>query len=261
MFSIITCIKQVPDIQRGRMAGGDIDRSGGDNIMNPDDLHAIEMALSLRDIRGGTITALTMGPPQAADVLYEAYAMGVDRCVLVTDPAFAGSDTLATSCVLSRAVSLLGPFDIVITGREAIDGNTGHVGYQLAEFLSMPLITGIHGIQINDGHAEIERLYGHEYQCIRVRLPILLAIGRDTNRVRTPRLADIALSEGREITVMGLAHIGGTGEEYGTSGSPTMVIATELFSHERGRENLTGSLDEKVDQLIMRLKKHEILRY
>lgn len=261
MLSIITCIKQVPDTQRARMSGGDVDRSGGDNIMNPDDLHAIEMSLSLRDLYGGTITAVTMGPHQAGDVLYEAYALGVDRCILITDPAFAGSDTLATSRVLARAVALLGAFDIVVTGREAVDGNTGHVGYQLAEFLSVPHITGIHGIRISDGHAEIERLYGHEYQSIRVRLPVLLAIGRDVNRVRTPRLCDIALSEEKTITSMGLAEIGGSVEDYGAVGSPTRVIATELFSHERGREHLSGSLDEKVEQLIMRLKKNEILRY
>ena len=261
MLTTIVCIKQVPEVQRSRLAGGDIDRAGGVNIMNPDDAHAIEMALSLRDAVGGTITALTMGPPQAMDILHEAYAMGVDRCVLVTDPAFAASDTLATSRVLSRAVSRLGPFDMLITGREAIDGNTGHVGYQVSEFLSVPLITRVHNIRVNKGHAEIERLYGHEYQSIRVHLPILLAVGRDTNRVRTPRLADIALAEDRDIIVMGLAEIGGDAGEYGAAGSPTMVIATELFSQERGRELLSGSLDDKVDQLILRMKKHEILRY
>ncbi|TFH40199.1 MAG: electron transfer flavoprotein beta subunit/FixA family protein [Chrysiogenales bacterium] len=262
MLSLIVCIKQVPDAHKVRISGrnGDIDRAGADNILNPDDLHAIETALSLRDAYGGRITALTMGPPQAADVLYEAYALGVDDCVLVSDPAFAGSDTLATSRVLSRAVTLLAPFDIIVTGREAIDGNTGHVGYQLSEFLSVPLITRIHDIRIESSHAVIERTYGHEHQNIRVSLPVLLSIGRNENRVRTPRLADISLSADRGITRFGLDDIGGSAAEYGGAGSPTIVIDTEIFTHVRGRETLAGSLDEKVDQLIHRLKKDDVLR-
>jgi electron transfer flavoprotein beta subunit len=263
MLSIIVCIKQVPDTQKGAFdpRTGTIDRGITECVMNPDDLHAIEMALFLKDTCGATITAVTMGPPRAEDVLGEAYALGVDRCVLVTDPCFAGSDSLITSKILSRAVSLIGRFDIIITGCEAIDGNTAHVGYQLSEFLGVPLITQIHKLQIDGRHAVIERLYGHEYQKIRVALPLLLAVSKKMNRVRIPRLADIKSGMDKSISVFSMKEIGGSEDEYGVSGSPTVVIETEIFSHKRGREVIAGSLNEKADLLIHKLKKHNILRY
>ncbi len=263
MLSIIACIKQVPDTQKALFdpKTGTIDRSGAGNIMNPDDLHAVEMALSIRDRYGARVTALTMGPPQAEDVLSEAYALGVDDCVLISDPRFAGSDSLVTSNILSRAITRLGPCDIVVTGCEAIDGNTAHVGYQLSEFLAMPLMTQIHKFLIDDGYAVIERLYGHEYQKIRVRLPVLLSMGKNSNRVRIPRLVDIKDSGEKPISLMTMNDIGGTEGEYGAAGSPTVVIKTELFSHKRGREVLAGGIDDKVDALVHKLKKQNILRY
>jgi electron transfer flavoprotein alpha/beta subunit len=263
MLSIVTCIKQVPDTQRAVFdpATGALVRSMTGNIMNPDDLHALETALTLRDACGGSITAVSMGPPQAADVLREAYAFGVDRCVLITDQRFAGSDSIVTGRILSRAITRLGAFDVVVTGFEAIDGNTSHVSFQLSEYLSMPLITQIHSIQVAGGHAVIERLYGHEFQKIRVSLPICIAAGRGSNRVRIPSLADINTCEEREIAVLTMDDIGGSEDEYGVAGSPTVVIETETFSHVRGREQLDGTVQEKADLLVQRMKKHNILRY
>ncbi|TAL31057.1 MAG: electron transfer flavoprotein beta subunit/FixA family protein [Spirochaetes bacterium] len=262
MLSIIVCIKQVPDTHRASFdpKTGVLDRASAENITNPDDLHAIEAALALRDACGGSVTAISMGPPQASDVLAEAYALGVDRCVLVSGPCFAGSDSLVTSKILARAITKLGAFDVVVTGFEAIDGNTAHVGYQLSEFLGIPHVTQVHDIRIEDGHAIVERLYGHEYQKIRVALPLLVSAGRNANRVRAPRLADLKNCTGREIAVMGLSDIGGSADEYGAAGSPTMVIGTELFTHARGREALPGTLDEKIEGLIHKLKKHNLLR-
>jgi electron transfer flavoprotein beta subunit len=263
MLSIAVCIKQVPDTQKARFdpKAGTIDRSGTASIMNPDDLHAIEMALSVRDRYGAAITALTMGPPHATDILDEAYALGADSCALVTDPCFAGADSLVTSKTLARAIRKLGGFDIIMTGCEAIDGNTGHVGFQLSEFLGIPLITQLHKFDITDGHAMIERLYGHEYQKIRVGYPLLLTIGKNSNRVRIPRLADINACFEKKITILSMSELGGSPQEYGNAGSPTVVIETELFSHKRSREVFSGSLNDKADQLIHRLKKHNILRY
>jgi len=263
MLSLIVCIKQVPDTQKSVFdpKTGAIDRRGTDNIMNPDDLHALEMALCIKDRYGARVTAITMGPPQADDVLSEAYALGADECVLVSDPRFAGSDSLVTTRVLSRAILRLGAFDLVITGCEAIDGNTAHVGYQLSEFLSMPLITQIHEFMIDGDHAIIERLYGHEYQKIRVRLPLLLSMGKNSNRVRIPRLVDIKECVEKPISLMTLNDIGGEAGEYGAAGSPTVVIKTEIFSHTRGRAVLEGGIEEKVDAIVHMLKKQNILRY
>lgn len=263
MLSIAVTIKQVPDTQKARFdpKTGTIDRNGTESIMNPDDLHAIEMALSIRDRYGAAITAVTMGPPHAAGVLDEAFALGVDSCVLVSDPAFAGSDSLVTSKTLSRAIRKIGAFDIVITGCEAIDGNTGHVGFQLSEYLGMPLISQIHRFDVADGHAVIERLYGHEFQKIRVEFPLLLAVGKNSNRVRIPRLADIYACFDKKITTLSMKDLGGDASEYGSAGSPTIVIETELFSHKRSREVFPGSPGEKADLLVHKLKKHNILRY
>lgn len=263
MLSIIVCIKQVPDTQKALFdtTTGTIDRNSAENIMNPDDLHAIEMALAVRDRYGAVITAITMGPPQAADVLCEAFALGVDRCVLISDDRFAGSDSLVTSRIISRAIARFGSFDLVMTGCEAIDGNTGHVGFQLSEYLGIPLLTQIHKFEIASGQAVVERLFGHEYQKIGVALPLLISVGKSANRVRDPRLADIRSCTDREITVMTMDDIGGTAAEYGTAGSPTVVIETELFSHQREREFFSGTIDDKVDMLIHRLKKENVLRY
>ena len=263
MLKIVVCIKQVPDTLNAVFdpKTGAIDRSGTENIMNPDDLHAIEMALSIKDKYGARITALTMGPLPASDVLAEAYALGVDECVLVSDRRFAGSDTLVTARILSRVLSIRGGFDIVITGVEAIDGNTSHVGFQLSEFLRIPLVAQIHEFQLENGRALIERQYGHEYQKIRVPLPLLLAVGKKINRVRIPRLSDIRCCADKPIVTVTMEDIGGSPEDYGSAGSPTVVLQTEIFSHKRGREILEGGLNDTVDTLIHKLKKHDILRY
>ncbi len=263
MADIAVCIKQVPgstmvdiDPDTGTLA-----RNTAYNITNPDDMHALEMALSLRERFGGGITVLTMGPSCAEDVLREAYAMGADRAVLITDPCFAGSDSYVTSKILSRSINKLGKFDIVITGVETTDGNTSNVGYQLSEFLGIPHITRIHKIDLKGREAIIERLYGHEYQKISVPLPLLLSVNRNANRVRFPGLAAINACFDRPFTVMTRADIGGKPEEYGLAGSPTVTLKTEVFSQKRGKELMEGTVDEKAEGLITKLKKHDILHY
>ena len=139
MLNIIVCIKQVPgtgnvDIDK---TTGTLNRKETENIINPDDLHALELALYLKEHYESFITVLTMGPDTAEDILYEAYAMGADKCVLLSDERFRGADTYATSLTLSRAIRKLGDYDLVSTGMAAIDGNTSHVGYQLSEFLNI----------------------------------------------------------------------------------------------------------------------------
>lgn len=263
MLSILVCVKQVPDAGRAVFDAktGVIDRASAGNIVNPDDLHALETALSIKDAGGARVTALSMGPPRAREALYEAAAYGADRCVLLCDPRFAGSDSLATSRALARAIRKLGPFDLIVTGREAIDGNTGHVSYQLSELLGLPLVTRIHRFHIENGRATIERLYGHEYQKIRAALPLLFAVGRNDNRVRFPRLADIALSSGTVVEELSMDDIGGDAAEYGLAGSPTVVVDTRVFSHTRSRNPIEGDTAEKAEAIVQRLKKHGILRY
>ena len=263
MLNIAVCVKQVPDTGKVRIdpADGTLVREGAGTMMNPDDLHAVEAALDLKERFRGTVTVFTMAPPAAREVLIQAMAMGADRAVLVSDPAFAGSDTLVTGRILSLAIGKTGTFDIIVTGVESIDGNTGSVGYQLSEFLDMPLLTRIHSIEVAGKCVHVERLYGHEYQKIEVELPVLLAVNRQTNTHRHPGLAAVNLAFEKDIQVLTMDEIGGSADDYGIKGSPTMVVNYESLSHKRNRVVLEGSLDEKVDAFMTVIRKHGILRY
>lgn len=263
MLNIIVCIKQVPKTGNVKIdkATGTLNRKDTENIINPDDLHALELALYLKEQYKSFITVLTMGPENAEDILYEAYAMGVDKCVLLSDERFRGADTYATSLTLSRAIEKLGSYDLILTGMTAIDGNTSHVGYQISEFLNIPLITQINDIEIIEKYAVIKRLYGHEYQKIEVDFPTLLASDKETNKVRFSRFSDINLCFGKKITNMSFEDIGGLENDYGLKGSPSVVLKTEVFTHKRKHKRIKGNLDEKVDKFISILKKQNILKY
>jgi electron transfer flavoprotein beta subunit len=259
----VVCIKQVPESHLAVIdpVKGTLIRDNIQLIINPDDLHALEMALALREKYGGTITALTMGPEYAEEILYEAYAMGVDYGVLICDERFKGSDSLITSKILAAAIQKLGAFNLVLTGMTAIDGNTSHVGFQLSEYMQIPLITQIHKIDIFKDHSIIERRYGHEYQKIKVPLPILLACDGETNKVRYPRLMDINRCFEKPISCLKMEDIGGEEKDYGLIGSPTIVIKTESFSHKREQQVIQGHLHDKVESFIAALKKHDILKF
>ena len=263
MLNIIVCIKQVPKTGNVEMykATGTLNRKETENIINPDDLHALELALYLKEYYASFITVITMGPDNAEDSLYEAYAMGADKCVLLSDERFMGADTYATSLTLSRAIKKIGGFDLVLTGMTAIDGNTSHVGYQLSEFLNIPLVSQINDIEIIEKHAVIKRLYGHEYQKIEVDLPILVASDKETNRVRFPKFSEINLCFDKEIIRMNLEDLGGSENDYGLKGSPSIVINAESFNHKRKQKIIDGNLYEKVDKFISILKKQNILKY
>lgn len=263
MLNIIICIKQVPNTDKVRFdwKRGSIVRKNIESIMNPDDLHAIELGLRLKEKFKGKITVITMGPPQAEAVLREAYAMGVDKCILISDKRFAGSDTLITSKVLQKAISKIGNFDMILTGFETIDGNTGQVSYQLAEMMEIPHLTQVNNVEIKDKIAIIKRLYGHEYQKVKVTLPVLIAASKETNTVRHPRLKDIKECFEKEIETITLEDIGGTEEDYGLKASPTITLEGEIFKHKRKREVFSGTTDEKIDSLIKKLMKYGILKH
>ncbi len=262
-LNILVCVKQVPDSHNVRVdkESGVLLRTGDSAIMNPDDAHAMEMAVTLRERYGGSVVAMSMGPDHAEDVLYEACALGADHAVLVTDERFAGSDSYVTGKILARSIGHLGSFDIIVTGVEAIDGNTASVGYHIAEFLGMPLLRQIHEIEIIEDAAHIERLCGHEYQKVKVKLPLLLAVNKETNSVRFPTLSDIGRCYDKHIHRISMEDIGGEEEEYGLNGSPTIVVDSESFSHSRGREKIDGTTEEKVDTLIHELKRLDILKF
>jgi len=263
MLKIIVCIKQVPHTDNVQIDinSGTLKRDNIEHIMNPDDLHALEMALHLKETFKAEITAITMGPPSAKDILFEAYSMGIDRAILITDEKFAGSDSYITGQILSKMIKKIDNFDIIITGVEAIDGNTASVGYHISEFFQIPLITQIHKINIEKNEAIIERLYGHEYQKVSVKLPIIITVSKDDNRVRFSSLADIYNCYDKNIITVNINDLGGDENDYGISGSPTFVLKTESFIHKREQIKLEGTLDEKTDKLIKELQKADIIKF
>ncbi|MGL4645633.1 MAG: electron transfer flavoprotein subunit beta/FixA family protein, partial [Cetobacterium sp.] len=182
-MKIVVCIKQVPDTTEIRLdpVKGTLIRDGVPSIINPDDKGGLEEALRLKDKFGAHVTAITMGPPQADSALREAIAMGVDRAILLTDRKFAGADTLATSHAISAALKEL-DYDLIIAGRQAIDGDTAQVGPQIAEFLNLPQITYVNDIKFDGKDTfEVKRATEEGYMLLQVQKPCLMTILAEAN--------------------------------------------------------------------------------
>ena len=190
-YDSIVCVKQVPDTANitaeAMKEDGTVNRAALPTIFNPEDLHALETALEIRDLHGGTVTALTMGPPKAADVLRECLYRGADRAILLTDRRAAASDTLATSYILAQAIRTIGRYDFVFCGRQAIDGDTAQVGPQCAEKLGIPQITYLEKlVKLEDHTVEIRRNFGHGWEIVQCRLPVLVTVVETANEPRPP---------------------------------------------------------------------------
>ncbi len=188
-YDCVVCVKQVPDTANvtgeAMKADGTVNRAALPAIFNPEDLHALEAALRVRDVHGGTVTALTMGPPAACDVLRDCLYRGADRVVLVTDRRAAASDTLATSYILSRAVKTVGKYDMVFCGRQAIDGDTAQVGPQMAEKLGVPQVTYLEQIVELDGRTvHARRNVGNGWEIVECRMPVLMTVLDTANEPR-----------------------------------------------------------------------------
>lgn len=188
-YDSIVCVKQVPDTANitgeAMKPDGTVNRAVLPAIFNPDDLHALEIALQIRDRHGGTVTVISMGPPKASNVLRDCLFRGADRVVLLTDRRAAASDTLATSYILSRAVQKIGRFDFVFCGRQAIDGDTGQVGPQCAEKLGLPQVTYLEQVvELRDKVARLRRNIGNGWEVVEVRLPVLVTVLDTAGRVR-----------------------------------------------------------------------------
>jgi len=187
----VVCVKQVPDTKRitgeAMKADGTVNRAALPAIFNPEDLNALEAALEIRDRVGGTVTAVTMGPPAACDILRQSMFLGADRAVLITDRRAAASDTLATSYILSCAVKKIGA-DVVLCGRQAIDGDTAQVGPQLAEKLSLPLVTYVEQLMDVSSKLRLRRNIGNGWEVVDCPVPCLLTVMDTANTPRPPSI-------------------------------------------------------------------------
>lgn len=190
-YDSIVCVKQVPDTANvtteAMKEDGTVNRAALPTIFNPEDLNALETALEVRDRFGGTVTALSMGPPKAADVLRECLYRGADRGILLTDRRAAASDTLATSYILAQAIQTIGRYDIVLCGRQAIDGDTAQVGPQCAEKLGIPQVTYLEELIDATGDVlRVRRNIGHGWEIVDAQLPVLITVLETANKPRPP---------------------------------------------------------------------------
>jgi electron transfer flavoprotein beta subunit len=258
-MKILVCVKQVPDAKDVRLdpQTNTLAREGVESIMNPYDRHALEEAVAIKEKQGGDVTVLTMGPPQAEAVLREAIACGADEGVLVSDRAFAGADTWATSYTLAKAVQSLGSFDLILCGKQAIDGDTAQVGPGLACRLRLPFAACVQKTRaVTADSIDVERMMDDGFDVLRLPLPALITVVKDVNEPRVASLKGKMKAKKAEIKRLSAADIGADPQCVGLAGSPTQVV--RVFSPEpRGNRKLfTGSVEEQVDQLVDCLKAH-----
>lgn len=224
-MKIVVCIKQVPDTTEVKLdqKTGTLIREGVPSIINPDDKSGLEAALRLKDKYNAEITVITMGPPQADIALREAIAMGVDRAILLTDRAFAGADTWATSSALAAAIKNL-EYDLIIAGRQAIDGDTAQVGPQIAEHLHLPSVTYVEELELLDDHLIVKRAFEDGYQRIKVKTPCLITTLKELNEPRYMRVSGIydAFDESK-VEVWTVKDVDIDPANLGLKGSPTKV--------------------------------------
>ena len=227
-MNIIVCIKQVPDTTEVKIdqKTGTLIREGIPVIINPDDKAGIEAAIALKETYGGKVTVLSMGPPQAEMALKEAFAMGADRVILLTDRAFAGSDTWATSLALAYAIKKI-DYDVIICGRQAIDGDTAQVGPQIAEHLGLPQVSYVTMVEKKDDFLIVKKIFEDEYQKIKAKMPCLLTVLREMNSPRymnISRIFDVCKTQ--IIEKMNITDIELEPERTGLNASPTKVKKT-----------------------------------
>jgi electron transfer flavoprotein beta subunit len=288
-YNCVVLVKQVPDT--GNITGkamkddGTVNRAALPAIFNPEDLNALEMALQIKEEHGGHVTVLSMGPPRAADVLRDALYRGADRVILLTDRKTAGSDTLATSYALRCAVERIGDYDLVLCGRQAIDGDTAQVGPQVAEKLGIPQVTYAESIQsLQDGQIVVQRALPLGTETVRCTLPCLLTVVGSANQPRPPsarrmisqKLAAIpheysdilekwpefeteeALEQylaerNLKITVWSGADVGADYSRVGLSGSPTKVLKVDFLVLEGSGSKEIEANTEGISALVQEL--------
>ncbi len=258
-LNIVACIKPVPDPEHWAKITLDpvnktLRREGIPSVINPTDKHAIEEALRIKEKHGGHVTVISMAPPEAIDNLREAIAIGADDAILLSDRSFAGADTWATAYVLAAGIKRLGRFDLVLCGNQSLDGSTGQVGPEIAEFLGVPHVTNVRKIDfIERGliRAESAMEYGHI--SIEVQTPAVLAVIREINAPRHIPLSRISDAMQKYIKILTIRELDVDEEKVGLSGSPTQVAKIFMPGMKRRGEILDGQPEKVVKLLVEKL--------
>ena len=260
-MKIVVCIKQVPDTKGGVKFNpdGTLDRAAMLTIMNPDDKAGLEAALRLKDQYGAEVTVVTMGLPKAEDVLREALAMGADKAVLVTDRVLGGADTWATSQTLAGAIRNL-EYDLIITGRQAIDGDTAQVGPQISEHLDIPVISYAQDIKLEDNYVIVQRQYDDRYHVLKAQMPCLVTALGEMNEPRYMTPGGIFDAFETEITVWGRANLVGVEDSnLGLKGSPTQIAKASDKVRKGAGEVVNLDAAESVDYILGKLKEKHVI--
>ncbi|MBD3197130.1 MAG: hypothetical protein GF317_18895 [Candidatus Lokiarchaeota archaeon] len=262
VLEVYVLIKQVPKSHSLRIdkSSGALIRENIENIINPDDLYALELALTLKESYDAHTVVMTMGPPQAESALREALAMGIDDAVLISDPQFAYSDTLQTTLVIKEAFEYLKRYDLLITGSETSDSSTGQVPYQLSEALDIPLITDIFEYKIEGRNFYCQRNFGHESQNIQVELPIMLRVRRHFNKPRHVPLLGIKKAFEKKIKIIDFNTLNCPDYLDGCNKSPTIVVKTEKFIPKRKNQFIEGTIKEQAEFIKNVMKENGIER-
>ncbi|MCD6471722.1 electron transfer flavoprotein subunit beta/FixA family protein [Candidatus Aerophobetes bacterium] len=263
-MNIVVCIKQVPsteEIQKVKInpQNNTLIREEIENIINPFDENAIEEALRIREKKGGKIIIISMGPSHAKKSLERALAMGADEAVLLNDALFAGSDTLATSYTLSRAIRKIGKFDLILLGKQAIDGDTAQVGPGVAEWLNLPQITYARKIDIDGNKVISERILEDSFEVVEAPLPALVTVTKEINEPRYPSLKGFLGARKKKITVWTSDDLTIDKKRIGLNGSPTQVIKIFTPQSPQKGEILSGEILDIADKLIECLEKKKII--
>jgi electron transfer flavoprotein beta subunit len=256
-MNIIVCLKQVPGTTNVKInpETNSLVREGIENIINPFDTYALEEGVRLREKHGGKVTVMTMGPSQAEAALREAVSLGADEAIMLSDRAFAVADTWATAHTRSRAVAKIADYDLIICGRQTIDGDTGQVGPELAEMLDVPFVAYVSNIEEIDGrNIRLRRMVEEGHEIITTTLPAVITVAKEINVPRLPSLRGIMKSKSAAITTWTIDDLDVPPDTVGLAGSSTQVIKVFFPERVSRAEILEGDLESKVDTLIERLR-------
>ena len=254
IMKILVCIKQVPESNKVEVdpVTGVLKRNGAASKMNPYDLYAIETALRIREKMGGTVQVISMGPPQAKQVIREAFAMGADAGTLLSDRRFGGADVLATSYALAQGIMADGQFDLILCGKQTTDGDTAQVGSEISENLHIPSVSNVLKIrEVTQDSITVDMDLPEEIEQVKVKFPCLLAVEKDIFQPRLPSYVKKMATKDREIKVLTLDDMKDQDEmHYGLNGSPTQVV--KIFPPEVNfeKESWEGSGEELAEKLF-----------
>ncbi len=262
-MKILVCIKQVPGTNKVEIDDktGVLKRDGIESKMNPYDLYTIETALWIKEQIGGTVTVISMGPPQAQVIIKEAYMMGVDEGYLLSDRKFAGADVLATSYTLSMGIRAIGEFDIIICGKQTTDGDTGQVGPALAEYLGIPHVIWVKSIEkVNDKNIIVEQDMAESTAVVELSYPCLITVEKDIMQPRLPSFRKKLNTKNRPIKIMTFEDFADRNEKnYGLTGSPTQVERIFPPDSNIKQVKLEGSSQELTEKIYDILKQMKVV--